>query len=604
MKQLLMGNEIMALGALRAGVGLVCGYPGTPSTEVLETIAKKKSKGEIQNVYVEWSVNEKSAMEVAAGAAYSGVRCLVTMKQVGLNVASDPLMSLEYVGIKGGMVILVADDPGPISSQTEQDTRKFGEFSKVPVFDPSCPEEAYLMMADAFELSEKTGSPVFFRPTTRICHATASIELLPDLPKKKPEGFIKDSSRWVIFPRTSFLNHKKIEERNEKLRTELSSYKYNEITGGGKKGIAAGGVSVAYAKEALNIIGGECRMFKVATPFPFPEKKALEFLDGLDEVLCYEELDPVIEKELTYICGKYNLNIKIKGKLSGDTPNAGENGVEAAEEIFAKFLGLPTPEKIEQPDIPLPVRPPTLCAGCPHRASFYAVKLAIKGRKAVFAGDIGCYTLGNAMPLDMTDTCLCMGAGITIAQGINRAEPDTVCFSFTGDSTFFHTGLAGIANAVYNDAHMVAVILDNSTTAMTGHQPNPGTGKSAIGEVAEKIDIEGVLHALGVKSVYTADPLKLPEAVETVKKAADARGVSAIIFRSPCIAIVKPLPLLTVNNEKCVGCKKCIKELGCPAIVKDGKKVKIDSTLCYGCGLCAYVCPTNAINVKEENQNA
>lgn len=603
MKKLLMGNELIAYGALRAGVGLVCGYPGTPSTEVLETVAKLKAKGQIDDVYVEWSVNEKSAMEVAAGAAYSGVRCLVTMKQVGLNVASDPLMSLEYVGVKGGMVILVADDPGPISSQTEQDTRKFGEFSKVPVFDPSTPEEAYLMMADAFELSEKYGTPVFFRPTTRICHATASVELLPDLPKKQPEGFIKDTSKWVIFPRTSFLNHQKIEKRNAMLRTELSSYKYNTVSGEGRKGIASGGVSVAYSKEALGILNSDCKFMKISTPFPFPEDTALEFLSGLDEVLVYEELDPVIEKELTYICGKYNLNVKIKGKLTGDVPSAGENSVEAAESIIASFLGLPAPETVEQPDIPLPVRPPTLCAGCPHRASFYAVKQAMKGRKAVFAGDIGCYTLGNAQPLDMTDTCLCMGAGITIAQGIKHAEPDTVCFSFTGDSTFFHTGLAGIANAVYNDTKIVAVILDNSTTAMTGHQPNPSTGKTAAGEVAEKIDIEKVLLALGVKSVQTVDPLDLPNAVEAVRTAADTDGVAAIIFRSPCIAIVKPDPLLSVDTDKCIGCKKCIKELGCPAIVRDGKKVGIDPTLCYGCSLCSYICPVNAISVKEEDEN-
>ena len=266
-------------------------------------------------------------------------------------------------------------------------------------------------------------------------------------------------------------------------------------------------------------------------------------------------------------------------------------------------MGLPAPETISQPDIPLPVRPPTLCAGCPHRASFYAVKLAMKGRKAVFAGDIGCYTLGNAMPLDMTDTCLCMGAGITIAQGIKHAEPDTVCFSFTGDSTFFHTGLPGIANAVYNGVKMTAVILDNSTTAMTGHQPNPSTGKRAAGEVAEKIDIERVLLAMGVKCVKTVDPLKLDEAVEAVKEAADTDGVSAVIFRSPCIAVVKPLPVLAVDSDKCINCKKCIREIGCPAIVKDDGKVKIDKTLCYGCGLCSYICPVKAIGVKEGEKN-
>ena len=492
MKKLYMGNELIAYGALKAGVGLVCGYPGTPSTEVLETVARLKAKGIARDVYVEWSVNEKSAMEVAAGAAYAGTRCMVTMKQVGLNVASDPLMSLEYVGVKGGLVVLVADDPGPISSQTEQDTRKFGEFSKVPVFDPSSPEEAYEMMEDAFLLSEKYNTPVFMRPVTRICHATAAFSVPESFSAKKAEGFIKDSKRWVIFPRTSYLNHQRIEKRNQELRGELSDYRFNTIEGSGNKGIAASSVSVAYAKEALSLLGADCKFFKIATPFPFPEKKAIEFLEGLDEVMVYEELDPVIERELTYIIGKYNLNVKIRGKLTGDTPIAGENSTENALDVFAQFLGIEKLPQMAAVDAPLPIRPPTLCAGCPHRASFYAVKQAMKGRKAVFAGDIGCYTLGNAMPLDMTDTCLCMGAGITIAQGIKRSEEDTVCFSFTGDSTFFHTGLAGITNAVYNNTDIVAVILDNSTTAMTGHQPNPSTGFSAVGEVAAKIDILSV----------------------------------------------------------------------------------------------------------------
>ncbi len=590
--KLLMGNEAIAFGAIRAGVGVVTGYPGTPSTEVLETIAKNKT----DNIYVEWSVNEKSALEVAAGAAYSGKRTLVTMKQVGLNVASDPLMSLAYVGVKGGMVILVADDPGPISSQTEQDTRKFAEFSKLPVFDPTSPEEAYLMMSDAFELSEKYSTPVLFRPTTRICHACASIEVDDNIASVGTDtGFVKDS-KWVIFPRLSYNAHLRIEQRNDNLRTELSDYRYNSVTSDGKKGIATGGVSYRYTREAMNLIGADCKLFKVATPYPFPEKLALEFLEGLDEVIVFEELDPVIEKELVYICGKYNLNIKINGKLTNTTPRAGENSTEIISDILSAFLNIDYKRNASSCVTPaLPVRPPVLCAGCPHRASFYAVKQAMKGRKAVFAGDIGCYTLGNAAPLNTVDTCLCMGAGITIAQGINRAQSDTVCFSFSGDSTFFHTGLPGIANAVYNGADMVAVILDNSTTAMTGHQPNPSTGKTAVGEVAQIIDIEGVLSALGVKDIQTVNPFDLDSAIAAAKHAADVKGVSAIIYRAPCIAVTKPLPALKINADKCIGCKKCIRELGCPAIVKDGNKVAIDKGLCCGCGICKFVCPTKAI---------
>lgn len=643
MKKLLMGNEAIAWGALHAGVGLICGYPGTPSTEVLETVAKLKQKGRIPDVYVEWSINEKSAMEVAAGAAYCGMRTLVTMKQVGLNVASDPLMSLEYVGVEGGMVILVADDPGPISSQTEQDTRSFGRFSRVPVFDPSSPEEAYAMMEEAYAFSEKYHTPVFLRPTTRICHANAVIDLPEEAPRtKKPKGFVKDADRWVIFPKLSYRNHLQIEERNDQLRGVLSDYEKNQIMTFGtysgsaladcakstRLGIACGGVSVAYALEALQQLGilaedgagrgdksagcGEnsVKLLKVATPYPFPEKLAAEFLKDLDAVLVYEELDPVIERELALVCHNYGLKTKIFGKLTGQVRRAGENSADEAAKCIADFLQLPEscrPKPAYTPDVPLPVRPPSLCAGCPHRASFYAVKKAMEGKKAVFAGDIGCYTLGNAQPLDMTDTCLCMGAGITVAQGIRRAEPDTVCFSFTGDSTFYHTGLAGIANAVYNDTRMVAVILDNSTTAMTGHQPNPNTGRRADGEAAAVIDIEKVLRALGVRDVQTVDPLDFDGAKSAVQKAvavseapsSEGGGVAAIIFRSPCIALFKPPAACHVEQDVCIGCLQCITELGCPAVVKDGEKIRIDGNLCYGCGLCEKICPTGAITAER-----
>lgn len=589
-KQLVMGNEAIALGALRAGVGFVCGYPGTPSTEILETVAKHNPG----DVYVEWSVNEKSAMEAAAGAAYAGARAMVTMKQVGLNVASDPLMSLAYIGVKGGMVIVVADDPGPISSQTEQDTRHFARFSKLPVFDPASAEEAYEMIGDAFDYSEKYQTPVLLRPTTRVCHGCASIEMDGSRKKIEPEGFRKDS-KWVIFPRLTFQNHKKVEARQPVLGEDFSSYRFNEITGAGKKGIAAGGVSAAYAKEALAQMGAEPKFFKVATPHPFPERQALAFLDGLSEVLVLEELDPVIERELVYLCGKHQLPVKIFGKLTGHTPNAGENSTEIAKEAIRRFLGLPAANEPETPLPPLPVRPPVLCAGCPHRASFYAVKAAMRGKKAVFSGDIGCYTLGNASPLDMVDTCLCMGAGVTVAQGLHRIEPDAVNFAFIGDSTFFHTGIPGVINAVYNETDIVLIVLDNATTAMTGHQPHPGTGKTMMGEISQKVDIAGVLKAIGVGHVGKADPLDLKGAVEAVKAAAAAKGVSAVIFESPCIAVTKPGPAYTVKEEKCTGCKRCIRELGCPAMVVEGKKVKIEPSMCYGCSVCAQVCPFGAI---------
>lgn len=605
-KILAMGNEAIALGAIRAGVRMAAGYPGTPSTEILETIAKHNDG----RIHVEWSVNEKAAMEVGAGAAYAGARTLVTMKQVGLNVASDPLMSLAYMGVKGGMVIVSADDPGPISSQTEQDTRTFAQFSKLPVFDPSSPEEAYRMIGEAFEFSEKYATPVLFRPTTRVCHACASIELLPDVEIAEPEGFIKDTMRWVIFPRTSYLNHVKIEKRNAELSDVLSEYVGNFVLNTGvfsRKGLVASGISYAYTRE---VMPENIPLLKISTPHPFPEKLAKEYLEGLDEVLVLEELDPMVERELLRVAGKYHLPVKIYGKLTGHTKNAGENTTESIRGDLERFLGRGNASQsgktaveknadkggASQSEAPeLPVRPPVLCAGCPHRASFYAVKKAMKGKKAVFCGDIGCYTLGNAMPLDMVDTCLCMGAGVTIAQGLHVIEPDAVDFAFIGDSTFFASGITGVVNAVYNGNDIVLVVLDNSTTAMTGHQPHPGTGKTIMGDVAAKVSIRKILEGIGVECIYEADPLELDTAVETVKEAAEGKGVRAIIFKSPCIAVAKPQRSYQVEQDTCRKCKVCIRELGCPAITSEGDTVKIDPSLCYGCGICSSVCPFDAI---------
>ena len=596
-KEFLMGNAAIARGAVDAGLNVISGYPGTPSTEVLETAAK----GNDGSLYVEWSVNEKAALELSAGAAYCGANSMVTMKQVGLNVASDPLMSLAYIGVKGAMVILVADDPGPISSQTEQDTRHFAAYSKLPCFDPSSVQEAYDMIQDAFEYSAKYKTPVLFRPTTRVCHGYASITVKDKEERKTntPEGFVKDPSKWVIFPRLSYNAHIHIEKRNAELSHEFSAYKKNliipEDKKGCTKGIATHGISYAYTTEALN--GKEApRILKVSTPFPFPEAKALKFLEGLDEVLCIEELDPVIERELIYICGKYHLDVRIYGKLSGNVKPAGENTCGSVYNNIAEFLGFEPVEFNPDENAPeLPVRPPVLCAGCPHRASFYAVKKAMKGVKSVFCGDIGCYTLGNAMPLDMVDTCLCMGAGVNITQGIGRIEPDTKCFAFVGDSTFFASAITGVVNAVYNQADMTLIVLDNSTTAMTGHQPHPGTGRTMMGQVVDKVDITAVLKGIGVKTVETVDPLRLDEAVECVKRVCALDGVKAIIFKSPCAVLIKPEKPAVIDSSKCKQCKVCIKELGCPGIVLKDGKVTIERSLCLGCGLCSQVCPFGAI---------
>ncbi len=603
-KEFLMGNEAIGKACIAAGVNVVAGYPGTPSTEVLETIAKENDG----SVYVEWSVNEKAALEVAAGAAYSGARTLVTMKQVGLNVASDPLMSLEYVGVKGGMVVLVADDPGPISSQTEQDTRTFAEYSKVPCFDPSDAKEAYEMIFEAFELSEKYNTPVFMRPTTRVCHSYQSIDVrdYAEYEDHRPEGFVKDSKRWVIFPKLSYANHAKIEERNGALSDEFSSNERNSVTAGTvRKGIAAQGISFANVKDILDDAREKGKevpaLLKISTPFPFPEKLACEFMKSVDEVLVIEELDPFIERHLLQVCGKFGVSVKITGKLTGAVARSGENMPDLIAKYISDFMGWES-SSCALPQTPeLPVRPPVLCAGCPHRASFYAVKKAMKGKETIFAGDIGCYTLGNAMPLDMVDTCLCMGAGLGIAQGVGRVKPDTKCFAFVGDSTFFASAITGVVNAVYNQADMTLIVLDNSTTAMTGHQPHPGTGHTMMGEFTDKIDIEKILRGIGVETVVRQDPFKLDEAVETVKKVADEPGVKAIIFEAPCAVLFKPETPYEVDLNRCVDCKMCIREIGCPGVVLKDGHVAVDPALCNGCGLCSQICPCEAIGkaVKE-----
>ncbi len=611
-KQMIMGNQAIALGALKAGVNLVAGYPGTPSSEIIEFISKYKDK---TGTYVEWSVNEKAAAEVAAGASYAGSRTMITMKQVGLNVASDPVMCLSYVGVKGGMVIVVADDPGPISSQTEQDTRHYARYSKLPCFDPSTPGEAYEMVQEAFELSEKYNTPVLLRPTTRVDHAYESLEF-PELgPCRTPGQFEKDSKRWVIFPKASYLNHQRIFARNEnELPKVLSESKWNYIAPGvpepveGPFGLVAGGISYCYLMEALSILGiKDIPVLKIGTPYPFPADLAADFMRAHDQLIVFEELDPVLEESLLMVAGREHIECKISGKLDNTVPNAGELSVEIIKKVLCNEIlnQVQDDEACEKPD--LPVRPPVLCAGCPHRGAFYAVKQAMKGKKTVYCGDIGCYTLGNAQPLDMTDTCLCMGADITMAQGFYHNEPDRYCFSFIGDSTFFASGITGVVNAVYNQAKQTICILDNSTTAMTGHQPHPGTGVTMMGEIVEKISIEKILKAIGVAPIITVDPFNQEESVAAVKQASEAPGVSAVIFKAPCISIAAKVGCKLpgpkgVDTKKCIGCQKCIKELGCPALSvcmqpnEKGKRlVEIDKSLCTGCGLCSQVCPTGAI---------
>ena len=629
-KKLLMGNEAFAHAALEAGVRVAAGYPGTPSSELIETVAKLHASGAARGVHVEWSTNEKSALELLAGASYAGARCLFTCKQVGLNVASDPLMSLNYVGVKGGLVLFVADDPGPISSQTEQDTRRFAAFAKMPVLDPSTPDEGFAMMHAAFDLSERYRTPVIVRPTTRINHASTFFDVADatDARPVPPEGFERDP-KWIIFPRRAYEAHGEINERLRAIahdfHAEPALAVFNPMMEHGaapRLGIVAGGVSAAYAREALRMLeerGVELpayRFWQVGTPYPFPEETAARFAEGLDQVLVLEELDHVLEDELLRFAGRTHAALEVRGRLTGDARDRGENDVDDIAARIASFLGVPgaVPDASAAAacDEPLPVRPPVLCAGCPHRGSFYAVKRALGKAPAVLCGDIGCYTLGNAKPLDAVDTCLCMGAGITMAQGFAVAEPGKKHVAFVGDSTFFASGLPGIVNAVYNGHDVTVCVLDNATTAMTGSQPHPGTGVTLMGPRRPPVSIERVLQAVGFECIVHADPLDLDASVAAATEALAFEGPSAILFESPCVQLVRPGAPAAVDADACTGCKKCITEIGCPGIGFDGDargpksgergQAFVDASLCNGCGLCVQVCPFDALRVPSACQ--
>ncbi len=614
-KKLLMGNEAIALGAIEAGVQVVTGYPGTPSTEALETVARYAGRC---GIYTEWSSNEKVALETAVGAAYSGAKALVTMKQVGLNVASDPLMSLTYIGVKGALVLLVADDPGPHSSQTEQDTRVFGHFANIPVLDPATPQEAYELTKLAFELSHEFEVPVILRTTTRVSHSCGDVEVKapePEAVEASCEGFTKDR-RWTIFPRLTAERHPWLENVQVQLSDRFSGFPYNSVSGSGKIGIIASGVSALYVKEAVKGFEELFTLFRVGAVHPFPEKAALSFLKGIEKLIVVEELDPYLEEQALQLIGKAHLPVDIYGKKNGVFPVSGEYNVDVVIDCINKVLAdlgetsrlshaSPAILRGELP--PLPVRAPTLCAGCMHRTVFYAFKQAAKQLKkesqveTIFSGDIGCYTLGNAYPLNMVDTCLCMGAGMSIAGGLFRTNPETKQVAFIGDSTFFHSGIPAVINAVYNGADVTLAVLDNRTTAMTGHQPHPGIGVTVLGSPSKAIDIASVIRSCGVEFVKTVETGSLEGCVEAAKEAMEFKGPSAVVFKGKCVGITKSVTSFAIDPDSCTGCGFCVKQLGCPAIfLPTGEDKPFIQDSCSGCGLCAQICPSEAIKERGE----
>ncbi len=582
-RRLLTGNEAIALGAHSAGVRVAAGYPGTPSTEIIESIVEC----DYPDIYAEWAPNEKVALEVAIGACLAGVRAMATMKHVGVNVASDPLMTASYIGTRGGLVIVTADDPGMHSSQNEQDSRNYARFAKVPMLEPSDSQQAHDMMLTAFRISEEFTTPVFLRSTTRISHSRSVV--CADVREEsavKP-GFVRDPEGLVMIPGHARKRHPVVEERLEKLRAyaeEAEDLNRMELRDR-SVGVVTGGIAYQYVWEGLP----EASTLKLGLSYPLPMEMIRSFAERVDNLYVIEELDPFWETQIRAagieVTGGKDV-IPLTGELSTALVTSAVAAGEAADSR--------TPGSLAD----LPARPPVLCPGCPHRGVFYTLSKL----EMLVSGDIGCYSLGVMPPLSAMDTLTCMGASISHAMGIEKALGDEAgdMVAVIGDSTFMHSGLTSLADVVYNDGSVTTVILDNHTTAMTGHQGHPASGKNARTEEAPRIDLAGLVRGLGVEDVHTVDPYDLEAVERAVKDAGDHPGPSVVIADRPCALLrgVIPGPDYVVSKD-CVSCGMCL-QLGCPALVmaEDGRAA-VDSVLCNGCGLCVQVCAFGAIREDD-----
>lgn len=593
MREYLLGNVAIAKGLLEAGTGLVAGYPGTPSSEIIESLVELR--GDIP-IHIEWSVNEKVALEVAIGASWTGTRSAAAMKHVGLNVAADPFMTLAYFGVEAGLIVISADDPNCHSSQNEQDSRRYAQFASVPCLDPADPQEAKDMTIFGFSLSESLEVPVLLRTTTRVSHARAdiqNIEMLQAQIPKKEKTFLKNVARRVALPVYAIPRHAELIMKQRAMEEALEKSPWNKLELRGEHGIVASGVASLYAAEAIQDLDLDISLLKIGT-VPAPSQMINKLLKHVSKVLVVEELEPVLEEQVERIARKANPEVEIYGK-NGFIPRDGELDFLRVRNAIALMEGLPEKpySQIKAASIILPPRPPTLCPGCSHRATYYAMR-KVFGKDAIYPSDIGCYTM--AANMGTVDTCLCMGASITLASGIRfGGETKSICCSL-GDSTFLHGGLTGLLNAAYNRAHITVTILDNGTTAMTGHQPHPGTGITATGEPTTQISIEALAKALGAGLVEVVDPYDLDKTIETFSRAKNFPGLSVIIARQPCVIEAKRSGVkrrVFTASDDCEGCKLCI-QFGCPAIEFEKELAKINS-LCTGCGICAQICPRSAI---------
>ena len=603
---LLLGNEAIARGILEAGIGVVTTYPGTPASEIGDSVSEIASEA---GVYMEYSVNEMVAVEVGAGAASCGVRALAAMKHVGLNVAADMVMTLAYAGVRGGYVIVTADDPECYSSQNEQDNRFYALLSNLPCLEPSDPQEAKDMTVSAIEISEKLELPVLLRTTTRVSHTRGPVEYKSIVKPNLQGNFIRDVQRFVMVPAFSRPKHEVLLRQAAKAKEISETSPYNKVVKKGKEfGIISSSSAYNYAVEAANLLSLDAGILKLGMTHPLPEKMIGRFLKACDEIVIVEELEPYLEMQVKAIAKDHAPNVEIFGKMVKQFfPKEGELSTRMVAAGLAKITGRKLPidfqrisEKYAEATRDLPSRPPILCAGCPHRASFYVMR-KVGGDKTLYSTDIGCYALGIAPPLNVGDIMTCMGASIGTAQGMSKATGrETI--AIIGDSTFFHAGIPGLVNAVYNKSKVLTVVLDNLATAMTGHQPHPGTGMTGMHASTERILIENVAEGCGVKYVKVVDPFKTKEATTVLREALQQPGPSVVVFRAPCTLMavrekrrrgIKVEP--TRITDKCTNCMACIKLLGCPAIVAEEGKVKIDEDSCTACGLCISVCPYNAI---------
>ena len=593
MKQLLSGNEAIALGAYHAGVVVAVAYPGTPSTEILESMAR------MEGVYAEWSVNEKVALEVAMGAAYSGARAMASMKHVGLNVAADPLFAASTTGIIGGLVIVSCDDPGEHSSQGEQDNRHYARFAKVPMLEPTDSQEAYDMMQWAFDISEQFDTPVLLRSTTRLSHCKTVVEISRERKTDlRHPGFARNPQKYVMVPSNARVRRHAMEERIAKMKAYVEDFPLNQmIIADRKLGVISNGVAYQYAREVFR----DASHLKLTTIYPLPEDLIRRFVQQVERVVVVEELDPFIEEEVR------RMGIDVAGKEF--IPIIGELNLEVVEAgaIKAGLIKAPSKSssKVETSPPQLPLRRPQLCAGCPHVATEYVLrklgfKSAVSGKELgadelIVTSDIGCYTLGVYPPLAALDTCACMGASIGQALGLEKAGVPNKIVAVLGDSTFMHSGITGLIDVVYNQGNITVIILDNGTTAMTGHQGHPGTGVSARGDKVPKVELESLARGMGIEDVNVVSAFDIAALESTIKRSIEKDEPSVVIARGNCPLAVraKAVPY-EVDADLCAGCFDCM-DLGCPALLIADDVVRIDVEACGGCGVCAQICLQEAI---------